>query len=376
VAAAGIPVGDVEQLHVHGRLLLCVVVEMHPDSAQATAATLQASLGAFTGIDVSVESLSRAADASAGARHLVTVLARPLTAAQLSTVFEAIACSGANVERIVRLSETPVTSYELTVAGTDPGLLRRSLGEAAADLGIDVAVQRSGLQRRARHLVVLDVDSTLVQGEAIDLLAAAAGKGAEVEALTAEAMAGRRDFAASLRARVAHLAGLDEGTVDDVGRQLVLAPGARTLIRTLRRLGHTTAVVSGGFTRMIQPVVDELGIDFMAANVLEIEGGQLTGRLSGPVVDRAGKAAALERFAQAAGVPLSRTVAVGDGANDIDMLVRAGLGIAFNAKPVLRDVADAAVNVPYLDSVLFLLGIPRSEIEAADAGSDLAGRGA
>lgn len=376
MAAAGLTVRDVEQLHVHGRLLLCVVVEMPPEAAAVTGTALRSSLGELGDVDVSVDALTAVTKGSAGAKHLVTVLARPLTAKQLAAVFQAIADSGANVERIVRLSATPVTSYELTVAGTDAERLRRALGEAAADVGIDVAVQRSGLQRRARHLVVLDVDSTLVQGEAIDLLAAAAGKGTEVAALTAQAMAGHLDFAASLRARVAHLAGLGQEVVDDVGRQLELAPGARTLVRTLRRLGHTTAVVSGGFTQMIQPIVEALGIDYMAANELEIDRGHLTGRLAGPVVDRAGKAAALERFAAAAGVPMSRTVAVGDGANDMDMLARAGLGIAFNAKPALRDVADAAVNVPYLDSVLFLLGIPRSEIEAADAGGDLSGEGA
>jgi phosphoserine phosphatase len=180
-------------------------------------------------------------------------------------------------------------------------------------------------------------------------------------------MAGELDFAEALRRRVALLEGLDVQVLADVAADLVLAPGARTLVRTLRRLGYVTALVSGGFIQVIDGLVAELGIDHLAANTLELADGRLTGRLVGPVVDRPGKAAALTRFAEQAGVPLAQTVAVGDGANDLDMLAAAGLGIAYNAKPVVRQAADAALNVPYLDAILFLLGISREEIEAADA---------
>ncbi|HEV2451239.1 MAG TPA: phosphoserine phosphatase SerB, partial [Streptosporangiaceae bacterium] len=171
----------------------------------------------------------------------------------------------------------------------------------------------------------------------------------------------------ALRERVALLAGLDEGVLDQVRRELRLAPGARTLIRTLRRLGYKTGIVSGGFTQVLVPLAAELGLDYVAANTLEISDGQLTGRLSGPVIDRSGKAAALRRFAADAGVPVSQAIAVGDGANDLDMIAAAGLGVAFNAKQVVRDAADAAVSVPYLDSILYLLGISREDVEAADA---------
>jgi len=147
---------------------------------------------------------------------------------------------------------------------------------------------------------------------------------------------------------------------------ILLAPGARTLVRTLKRLGYELAVVSGGFTQVIGPLVRDLGIDHLAANVLVVDGGVVTGELDGPIVDRAGKAVALVAFAAAADVPLARTIAVGDGANDIDMLAVAGLGIAYNAKPVVREVADAALSVPYLDAILFLLGISRREVELAD----------
>ena len=179
-------------------------------------------------------------------------------------------------------------------------------------------------------------------------------------------MEGTLDFSAALEARLARLAGTPSSVLDDVRAELVLAPGARTLLRTLKRLGYATAVVSGGFVQVIEPLARELGVDYVAANTLDIADGRLTGKVVGAVVDRAGKAAALARFAEQAGVPMSQTVAIGDGANDIDMLGAAGLGVAFNAKPAVRRGADAALNVPFLDAVLFFLGISREEIEAAD----------
>jgi phosphoserine phosphatase len=217
----------------------------------------------------------------------------------------------------------------------------------------------------------MDVDSTLITDEVIELLAAHAGRQGEVAAVTERAMRGELDFAASLHERVACLAGLPESVLADVRDAVRLTPGARTLCRTLRRLGFTLAVVSGGFIEVVAPLAAELGIHHAHANALEVSGGVLTGRVAGPVVDRAAKAEALRRFAAAEDLPLSRTVAVGDGANDLDMLAAAGLGIAFNAKPLVRAQADTAVNVPYLDAVLYLLGIPRSEIEEADAADAL-----
>ena len=218
------------------------------------------------------------------------------------------------------------------------------------------------------RLVVMDVDSTLITCEVIDLLAARAGCVEQITKITDAAMRGDLDFAASLRERVAMLAGLDASVLDDIRRDLQLAPGARTLIRTLRRLGYRCGIVSGGFTQITDGLAAELGIDYAAANTLEIADGKLTGRLIGPVIDRAGKADALRRFAAEAGIPLSQAVAVGDGANDLDMIAAAGLGIAFNARQVVKDAADASLSVPYLDAVLYLLGVSRGEVEAADEG--------
>jgi len=213
----------------------------------------------------------------------------------------------------------------------------------------------------------MDVDSTLVQGEVIDMLAEEAGCLPEVRGVTEAAMRGELDFEQSLRRRVALLAGLEESALDRVYDRVELAPGARTLVRTLRRLGYRFAIVSGGFTRITDRIAADLGIDYAAANELEVRDARLTGRLVGPVVDRAGKAEALRRFAAEAGVPRTATVAIGDGANDLDMLASAGLSVAFNAKPVVQQAADTAVNVPYLDAIIYLLGISREEVEAADA---------
>jgi phosphoserine phosphatase len=364
-------VADIEQVTIKGRLVLCVLLscDARPDltAIHGAVSDLAGDLGLEAEITTgSAESPSRVRSSGINGRLHVTVLGSPLRPEGVAAVAGRIAASGANIDRISRLASDPVTCVELDVSGAEPGPLRNALAQVAADSGVDVAVQRAGLQRRAMRLIVMDVDSTLIQDEVIDLLAARAGCAEEVAKVTESAMRGELDFAASLRERTALLAGLDAGVLDEVRSALRLTPGARTLIRTLKRLGYKCGIVSGGFTAVIQPLADELGIDYVAANTLEVAHGKLTGRVLDPVVDREGKTAALAAFAEAAGVPLSQTVAVGDGANDLGMIGAAGLGVAFNAKPVVRDAADTAVNVPYLDTVLYLLGIPREAVDAAE----------
>jgi len=350
---------DIEQVVIRGRLVLGVLTSCNEPPDLTAIHRSVTSMAAGLGLDAEITTGSAepgqggAGYAAAAEQLHVTVLGHPLQ-------------PDANIDRITRLASDPVTCIELDVSGAEPGPLRAALAQVAADSGVDVAVQRGGLHRRAMRLIVMDVDSTLIQEEVIDLLAARAGCADEVAKITESAMRGELDFAASLRERAALLAGLDASVLDAVRASLRLTPGARTLIRTLKRLGYKCGIVSGGFTAVIEPLAASLGIDYVAANTLEVADGKLTGRVLEPIIDREGKTEALRRFARAAGVPLSQTVAVGDGANDLGMIAAAGLGIAFNAKPMVRDAADTALSVPYLDTVLYLLGISRDAVAAAE----------
>jgi phosphoserine phosphatase len=299
-------------------------------------------------------------------RSHVTVIGAPLKAAAMAAVAGRIADCGANIDRIERMARYPVTAIDLHVSGVHPDRLRALLSVEAAAQGVDIAVQPASLLRRAMRLIVMDVDSTLIQGEVIELLAAHSGHQELVATVTDRAMSGELDFEQSLRDRVALLAGIPASALDEVYDELVLAPGARTLVRILRRLGYRFALVSGGFSQITDRLAEDLGVHYARANELEIVDGLLTGRIIGDVVDRAGKAVALRHFAEQVGVPVESVVAIGDGANDLDMLEIAGLGIAYNAKALVQEAADTTVNVPYLDAILYLLGISREEVEALD----------
>jgi phosphoserine phosphatase len=367
LAAHDVDVRDVEQVVIRERLILAVLLDLRGDIGGLRNSVRKAADALGLESEVAVSD----ADAHAERRRAphshchVIVIGRPLRPGALSHVAQHIADIGANIESVAQLSIEPASSVEMIVGTTDPDELRRVLVEAADETGVDIAVEPTGLRRRAKRLVVLDVDSTLIQEEAIDVLAERAGVGAQVADITARAMAGELDFAESLTERVGLLAGLSVADLEVVRDGLRLTPGAETFVRTLHRLGYQVGVVSGGFTAFTDRFVSELGLDFAAANELEVRDGRLTGRLLGPIIDRDGKARALERIAEQFDVPLSQTVAVGDGANDIEMLKAAGLGIAFNAKAALRAAADTSLNLPYLDTVLFVLGIRRDEIDEA-----------
>ena len=361
---------NVEQVVIRNRLTLGVLVSAPLDVAEGTALRdqVEAAIHAV-GLEVSIERSDDLPVIRDPSTHTIMVLGRPITAEAFGRVAHEVAALGVNIDLIRGVSDYPVTGLELRVS-VPRGIgrqLQEVLTRVAADVGVDVALEDYSIARRAKRLIVFDVDSTLIQQEVIEMLAARAGALDAVAAITDAAMRGELDFAESLHQRVGTLAGLPAEVLDEVAEAVELTPGARTTIRTLRRLGYHVGVVSGGFRQVIEPLAHELMLDFVAANELEIVDGKLTGRVVGQIVDRAGKAKALRDFAHQVGVPMAQTVAVGDGANDIDMLAAAGLGVAFNAKPALREVADASLSHPYLDTVLFLLGVTRGEIEAADA---------
>ena len=367
LADAGATVQDIEQIVIRGQLTLGVVVDV-PGGRDLLRDVLL--FGWDQGLETDFDIVS-STPTVARPGHVVTLLGATLSPEEIASATTAIADAGANIDRIVRLSRYPVMSYELIVRDGDEGKLKSNLLQiAAASKGLDVAIQREGLGRRAKRLVVLDVDSTLIQDEVIELLAAEAGCLPEVQRITQDAMEGGIDFESSLRRRVRLLAGLDDDAIDRAWSNLTYTPGARTFVRTLRRLGYTVAIVSGGFTVFTDRIKDDLGLHYAHANVLEIVDGELTGEVEGAVVDRERKATLLESIASDMHIPLTQTVAVGDGANDLDMLNAAGLGIAFNAKPVVAEAADTSLRMPYLDAILFVLGIRREDVEAADAGHD------
>ena len=358
-------ISDMEQVVIHGHLILTLALEIDASAKSSLLDTL-AQYAQSRGLEMRAQEADHSHSDTDVAEQTVhiTVMGHELSAGPLGRVAAVVNKAGGNIERIFRIAHYPVTAIELLVSGVSVDVIKKPLAQIANETPVDIGVQAGGLQRRAKKLVVLDVDSTLIQQEVIELLAAHAGVEGRVSEITKRAMNGELDFAAALRERVALLAGLNAKVLDDVRAQIQLTPGARTLVRTLKRLHHKVGIVSGGFTEVITPIAQDLGIDFIAANHLEILDGRLTGKVQGSIIDRAGKAAALREFARQADVAVEDTVAIGDGANDLDMIAQAGLGIAFNAKQIVRESADTAVTTPYLDSVLYLLGIPRNEITA------------
>ena len=364
LAPFSITILDIEQVVISQRLILTVLISLNPAHEEAIEADL---MECALALDVDIATLFSTKDNStiSAKKDLihVVILSSKLTPSAVADVASAITDVGANIERVSRTASSPITAIEFIISGTHQSTISTALAPVAVAQSIDIAVQPGGLLRFSKKLVQLDVDSTLITQEVIELLAAKAGVGDEVAKITQAAMRGELDFEHSLRARVALLKGLPESVIAEVQREITLTPGASVLIRTLQRLGHAVSVVSGGFIDVIAPLIAELGIVHFRANKLEIVDGALTGQMEGPIIDRAAKAQALREFAALESVTLEQTVAIGDGANDLDMIALAGLGIAFNAKPAVKAAADSSVSSPYLDSVLYLLGIPREMIE-------------
>ena len=373
LAGYSVNVLDIGQAVIHPTLSMGVLVEVpdNGDAAGMSDAVMNYAQGRGMQIrinPVSPESYALWVDAHGRTRFIITLLARKITADQLSRVTAVVSRHGLNIDGISRLSgriplgELPALSkacVEFSVRGPlqDSGAFRRDLLEVASELDVDLAFQQDTMYRRNRRLVVFDMDSTLIEAEVIDELARIAGVGDQVSAITERAMRGEIDFSESFRARVALLRGLKEEALDEVASALKITEGAEHLLATLRTLGYKTAILSGGFTYFARHLQTRLGIDYIYANELDIEGGVVTGEVVGTIVDGARKAALLRQLAQEQNIDLQQVIAVGDGANDLPMLSIAGLGIAFRAKPLVKQSAEQSISTLGLDAILYLLGL-------------------
>lgn len=369
LAAQGAALHDIEQVVVHEQLTLCLLVGL-PRSRDVLKELLFAAKE--LGMELEFNPVTDGPEKEQppqGQMYVITAIGPALGANNIHAIASTLAAEGANIEKISRLSEGSLASVEIHARlpdSGDPERLKRSLLAQAMRASFDVSLQREGLYRRSKRLVVMDMDSTLIRIEVIDELARAAGVGPQVAQITERAMQGEMDYDESLRQRVSLLKGLDVKVLDQIAADLPLTEGAETLVRVLKRLGYRIAVISGGFSRAADALKRRLSLDYAFSNNLEIEQGKLTGKVVGPIVNANRKAELLELIAQLEGVVLDQVIAVGDGANDILMLERAGLGIAFRAKSKLREAADTSLSGAGLDAILYLLGISAREIREVD----------
>ena len=349
---------DIEQLVIRGRLILTVLISLDESHASAIAADLEL-LEREIGFDIAIDFAKEQNAAENPANLHVVIISHSLKPASIAVVAAELSKIQANISAIRRTSSEPLTAIELDISCPDKSIkeVQKLLAVVAISHKIDLAVEQGNGMRSAKRLVMLDMDSTLIVQEVIDLLAAKAGVAEEVSAITQKAMAGELDFAQSLQARVSLLAGLNESMLSEVRGEITLTQGAEKLIQTLHSKGHKVGVVSGGFIDVIEPILKKLKIDFYRANKLQILNGELTGKLEGEIIDRAAKLKALVEFAKNEGVQMSQTVAIGDGANDLDMIESAGLGVAFNAKPKVAAAAATTISGSDLSAVLLLMGL-------------------
>jgi phosphoserine phosphatase len=372
LSQSGVNILDIGQAVIHDTLSFGILVEI-PDTDIASAVLKDVLFTAYK-LDqqvrftpVSEPDYQQWVAGQGKPRYIVTLLTRKVTAEQLQRVSSITARYGLNIDQIDRLSgrmplDTPENlgkgCIEFSVRGepADPAALRTEFLSVAQELNVDIAFQRDSLFRRNRRLAVFDMDSTLIEAEVIDELAKAAGVGEQVAAITERAMHGELDFRASFKERLALLKGLPETVLEDIAGSLRLTEGAETLFAELKRLGYKTAILSGGFSYFALQLQAKLGIDYVFANELQIVDGHLTGVAVEPIVDAQRKADLLRELAQREGLRLEQTIAVGDGANDLPMLGLAGLGVAFRAKPLVKQSAKQAISTLGLDGILYLLG--------------------
>ena len=358
LSAFSVTIIDIEQLVIRDRLLLTVLLSLDEAHAEAITADLGV-LQEQIGLDIAIDFTQQDSTQISGETLRVVVVGNAIKPSGLAAVASQIAKLGGNISAIKRTAVDPLISIELELSIPNNSLkaVQGALASVAIENKIDLAVEPGGLQRKSKRIVMLDMDSTLIEQEVINLLGQAAGKSSEIEAITDKAMAGDLDFKAALIERVSLLKGLDQNILSQVRDQISLTKGAKKLVDELHQQGHKVGVVSGGFIEVIEPILKSLEIDFYRANKLKIQDGVLTGEIDGPLIDSHAKRMALEEFADQEQVQLEQTVAIGDGANDLEMIKAAGLGIAFNAKPKVAAAADTTISNQDLSTVLLLMGI-------------------
>jgi phosphoserine phosphatase len=358
LSAFSVTIIDIEQLVIRDRLLLTVLLSLDEAHAEAITEDLGV-LQEQIGLDIAIDFTQQDSTKISGETLRVVVVGNAIKPSGLAAVASQIAKLGGNISAIKRTAIDPLISIELELSIPNNSLkaVQGALASVAIENKIDLAVEPGGLQRKSKRIVMLDMDSTLIEQEVINLLGQAAGKSSEIEAITDKAMAGDLDFKTALIERVSLLKGLDHNILSQVRDQITLTKGAKKLVDELHQQGHKVGVVSGGFIEVIEPILKSLEIDFYRANKLKIQDGVLTGEIDGPLIDSHAKRMALEEFANQEQVRLEQTVAIGDGANDLEMIKAAGLGIAFNAKPKVAAAADTTISNQDLSTVLLLMGI-------------------